>query len=121
MVGPNEDHYENIEWEEHREVKPKSLNDEDSSDESDHEEPSFDIPENYDELNTQVLSSLPTYMRKRIIEDARRKERMKSRSRYITVAEDPSLYSQTQLANFLVTSKLNKRFEEAQQLIDGST
>ena len=36
-----------------------------------------------------------------MIEDLRKKERKRSRSTFMPVASNPSLYSQTQLANFL--------------------
>jgi hypothetical protein len=63
----------------------------------------YDLPEKSEDFNPEVLASLPFDIRKRIIEDARRKERIKSRATYIPVADRPDLYSQTQLANFLNT------------------
>jgi hypothetical protein len=67
----------------------------------------WNVPEDSEQLSIEVLSSLPVKMRKRIIEEARRKERMKSRASYLPVADNPSLYSQTQLANFLSTRYLH--------------
>ena len=61
------------------------------------------IPENSDDLDFDALSSLPSHLRKDLIEEARKKERMKSRASYLPVAGDPTLYSQAQLANFLNT------------------
>ena len=86
-------------------TKSKRLNNEEESseDEDEADVPSWDLPENHNDLNIEVLSSLPAEIRKRIIEDARRKERVKSRATFIPVADNPSLYSQTQLANFLST------------------
>lgn len=92
-----------LEWEEVKSVKRKRLDEEEDSSEEDEDEPSWDLPDNHNELNIEVLSSLPSEMRKRIVEDARRKERVKSRSTFIPVADNPDLYSQTQLANFLHT------------------
>lgn len=50
-------------------------------------------------------------MRKNLIEAARKKNRIAARGTYLPVVGDMDLYSQTQLANFLKTSKcinLNK-------------
>lgn len=99
--------------------KTKTLEDAESS--SDDDDPMWNLPEKNEDLNVDVLSSLPPHIRKRIIEDARRRERMKSRSTYMPVADNPTLYSQTQLANFLATSKLNRRFEEAQKKAEGAS
>lgn len=66
---------------------------------SDEEE--WQLPENTEEINADVLSSLPSHIRKSLIEDARRKLRNSSRANYLPVAGNPELYSQTQLANFL--------------------
>ncbi len=70
---------------------------------SEAEEPEYHLPDDFEDLNLDVLSSLPSTMKKQIIEELRRKERMKSRSNYLPVADNPILYSQTQLANFLNT------------------
>lgn len=92
-----------IKWEggfETMKMKKKHL---ESESESDEEEPEWFVPDKYEDLNMDVLTSLPAHIRKSIVEDARRKERTKSRSNYIPVADNPLLYSQTQLANFLNT------------------
>ena len=70
---------------------------------NDEEEYSFSLPEDSCDINIEFLSELPSDLRKGIVEDARRKERQKKRNNYIPVAENPSLYSQTQFANFLRT------------------
>jgi len=75
----------------------------DDDDESDGDSLVWDLPEDSEEINIDVLSHLPCDVRKSIVEDARRKERQKKRSFYMPVAQNPSLYSQTQLANFLRT------------------
>lgn len=114
MVGEDD-----VQWTEgYEKLKAKPL---DGSDESAEEEDAWNLPEDYSQLNAEVLSSLPAHIRKSIVEEARRKERARARAHYIPVAGNPLLYSQTQLANFLQTTKLNKRFEEAQKLIDGNT
>jgi DNA excision repair protein ERCC-5 len=77
------------------------------------------IPENFaEELNVDVLSSLPPHVRKNIIEEARKKERMRSRNNYLPLASDPFLYSQIQLTNFLNSRKLNNKIDEVQKNID---
>lgn len=62
---------------------------------------SWELPEDSAGLDVDVLSSLPPHIRKSIIEDARRRERAKSRSNYLPAANNPAMYSQTQLSNFL--------------------
>lgn len=62
-----------------------------------------DLPVNTEEIDVNVLASLPTQMRKDLIEAARRRERARRRSNYMPVAANPDLYSQTQVANFLRT------------------
>ena len=58
---------------------------------------------NADDIDVAILASLPTQMRKDLIEAARRRERARRRSNYLPVAANPDLYSQTQVANFLRT------------------
>jgi DNA excision repair protein ERCC-5 len=109
-----------IEWTEGYEnlkTKKHDNNNHEDDDET-NEEADYYLPENAKELNIEVLASLPTEMRKQIIEELRRKERMKSRSTYIPVADNPSLYSQTQLSNFLKTSQLNRKFQKVQNALE---
>ena len=62
----------------------------------------WQLPDDPDtELDFHALASMPSHIRKDIVEDARRKERQRKRQGYLPVAADPELYSQTQLANFL--------------------
>lgn len=68
-----------------------------------------------DELDPSSLASLPLHLRKHIIESWRRTDRLKKRSSYLPVASDPQLYSQTQVAHFLKTSAMNRRFQEASE------
>jgi hypothetical protein len=81
-------------------LKAKHLDDEEQSNS---DKDNWHLPEDYSDLSAEVLSSLPAHIRKSIVEEARRKERARARSNYIPVAENPALYSQTQLANFLQT------------------
>lgn len=102
-----------VEWESgpipNKPQRKKLLSDESSEgepsseSEGDEDDPRYSLPEDYEDLNVDVLASLPHHIRKRIIEEARRKERMKSRANYLPVASNGNLYSQTQLANFLNT------------------
>jgi hypothetical protein len=90
------------------------------------------IPENTDDIDAETLASLPPTLRKHVIEQARyqrwylssllslvhvlflsflrKKESRKNRAHYLPVAEDPLLYSKTQLANFLRTRSLISLF-----------
>jgi hypothetical protein len=61
------------------------------------------LPTNSTHISASSLASLPLTSRKGIIEEMRRQERISSRSTYIPVADNPELYSQQQLTNFLKT------------------
>jgi hypothetical protein len=61
------------------------------------------LPSNSTDISVTALASLPLTSRKDIIEEMRRQERISSRSTYISVADNPELYSQQQLSNFLKT------------------
>lgn len=99
---PATDEDDDIQWTEgYENLKVKALDEDVDSAEDD----AWDLPQDHSEMSVEVLSSLPFRIRKSIIEDARRKERNRARSSYIPVAENPLLYSQTQLANFI-----NSRF-----------
>jgi hypothetical protein len=63
------------------------------------------LPNNVEEIDVDFIASLPTDMRKNLIEAARKKNRIAARGTYLPVVGDMDLYSQTQLANFLKTSK----------------
>lgn len=67
------------------------------------EEPEMEwqLPEDSDDLSPEALAALPAHIRKSLIEEARRRQRMESRAHYLPVAGNPALYSQTQLSNFL--------------------
>lgn len=61
----------------------------------------WQLPEDSDDLSPEALAALPAHIRKSLIEEARRRQRMESRAHYLPVAGNPALYSQTQLSNFL--------------------
>ena len=67
----------------------------------DDDELQWELPENSGDLSPEVLAALPAHIRKSLIEEARRRQRMASRAHYLPVAGNPALYSQTQLSNFL--------------------
>lgn len=104
---------EDVEWEDGPDASHgKALNkkklgtDDSSNDEGGYDSEDdidLDLPENGADLDVKALASLPSHLRKDVIEAARRKERIKSRSTYIPIADDPAMYSQTQIANFLKT------------------
>ncbi len=98
--------------------RAKSL-EEEELDEGDDDDVAYALPDNMDDLSPETLANLPLYMRKNVIIDARRRERMRSRAQFIPVADDPLLYSQTQVANFLKGSRLNQRIFEIQKIIEG--
>lgn len=72
------------------------------------------------EFSPEVLAALPISMRKSIIEEARKKERLKKRNSYILAMTNPSMYSQTQLSNFLRSSKLNSVILDSQKISENS-
>lgn len=91
-----------VEWEDgYEDVRVKTI-DGNSSD-SGAESMVWDVPLDSDEIDLTVLASLPAHMRKDLIEETRKRERLRQRSDYIPVASDPHLYSQTQISNFLRT------------------
>jgi hypothetical protein len=63
----------------------------------------WSMPADHNDLSAEALEAMPTHIRKSLIEEARRRERTRSRASYLPVAANPDLYSQTQLANFLNT------------------
>lgn len=103
--------------------KRKTLSDENDSNVSGSDDDVFQyaLPDNDEELDVSALASLPSHMRKEVVEEARRRERQRKRQKYMPVAADAQLFSQTQLANFLRTSKLNKRIDAVQRQVDDNT
>ena len=100
--------------------RAKSLEEEEEElNDGNDDDTAYALPDNMDDLSPETLANLPLYMRKNVIIDARRRERMRSRAQFIPVADDPLLYSQTQVANFLKVSRLNKRIFEIQKVIEG--
>ena len=77
------------------------------SDEDDDD--SYQIPEDEEEFDADTLYSLPSHMRKDVIEKLKRQQRLHSRSEFMSVAANPESYSQVQLKNFLKSSSLNKK------------
>lgn len=53
------------------------------------------------DLDIETLASLPRHMRRDLIEASRKQERALRRASYLPVADDPALYSQAQVVNFL--------------------
>ncbi|RYH13654.1 hypothetical protein EON65_35140, partial [archaeon] len=116
-----DDEHEDIAWQagyEHLQAKSLGSSDEESAGREGLDD-NWALPDNYDDFDVDVLASLPAHMRKSIIEDARRRERQKARSSYLPLSHDPSLYSQTQIANFLNASRLNRRLVQAQESQEG--
>jgi 5'-3' exonuclease len=68
-----------------------------------------DLPDNVEGLDVEVIASLPASMRKKVIEDAQRKQRLLGRERYMPVAADPERFSSTQIENFLTRSRFNSK------------
>eukprot|EP01035_Chromulina_nebulosa_P017794 gene17794-23402_t len=104
-----------IDWEENNistNIKDISDNFHQSSD----DEFDWDLPD--EDLNPEALAALPFQIKKSVIEEVRRKERQKKRASYLPVLGNPVLYSQTQLANFIRSSKLNSTIFEAQKILE---
>ena len=91
-----------VDWEDGYDDVRVKANDENDSD-SGTESMMWDVPLDSDDIDLTVLASLPPHMRKDLIEETRKRERLRQRSDYIPVASDPHLYSQTQISNFLRT------------------
>ncbi|CAM9136740.1 unnamed protein product [Chrysoparadoxa australica] len=87
--------------------------DDEGTDDEDGWEP-VELPDNYEDIDLDAVAALPAELRKGVLEGAQRKQRMKSRSRYMTVAGNPQQYSSTQISNFLDSSKLNQKIVELQ-------
>ena len=52
-------------------------------------------------MNVDTLSTLSVIKRRKLIEIVRHQNRAKNRQNFLPVADDPALYSQTQMSNFL--------------------
>lgn len=61
-----------------------------------------------DKYDIEYIASLDSHNRKDAIEDAKRKQRMRSRQEFMPVAGQPEEYSAAQVRNFLRSTKLNK-------------
>ena len=74
---------ESIEWEGGYEtLRAKDLNEENRGSDSE-DEMEYNLPESYQDLSIEVLASLPVHMRKQIVEELRRKERIKKKSQWL--------------------------------------
>mmetsp|Transcript_14036 Transcript_14036/g.21432 ORF Transcript_14036/g.21432 Transcript_14036/m.21432 type:complete len:1096 (+) Transcript_14036:226-3513(+) len=67
------------------------------------------------DLDIYHLSNMTSNERKDTIENARRMQRMQSRKEFMSVAGQPESYSQTQLRNFLRSSRLNQNINKMAQ------
>jgi DNA excision repair protein ERCC-5 len=61
-----------------------------------------------DEFLVNHIASLPANKRKEAIEDAKRRQRLRSRREFMPAAANPNDFSQVQLQNFLRSSRLNQ-------------
>ncbi|CBJ48609.1 DNA repair enzyme [Ectocarpus siliculosus] len=77
-----------------------------------------ELPERNEDIDPEVIASLPDHVKKQVIEAAKRRQRMRSRAQYMPVAGNPAMYSQTQLSNFLRSNKLNAQILKAQKQDD---
>eukprot|EP00903_Cladosiphon_okamuranus_P014772 g13687.t1 len=78
-----------------------------------------ELPERNEDIDPEVIASLPDHVKKQVIEAAKRRQRMRSRAQYMPVAGNPAMYSQTQLSNFLRAKQLNSQILKAQKQEDG--
>lgn len=99
----NVDDNMDVEWVDEVSEHAKDLDDDERRQAHDNDDDTgdYDIPDDVEDIDVDVLASLPTNMRKHLIDEARRRDRMRSRSNFMPVAGDLKLYSQTQIANFL--------------------
>jgi hypothetical protein len=97
---------DDINWEDGYENLPAAKEDIGITSDDEYE---YDVPE-MEALNVEVLSSIPTSMRKVIIEDTRKKLRASQRKAYLQVTQDPSLFSQTQINNFIRTRYVHRLY-----------
>ncbi|CAM9742641.1 unnamed protein product, partial [Ectocarpus fasciculatus] len=77
-----------------------------------------ELPERNEDIDPEVIASLPDHVKKQVIEAAKRRQRMRSRAQYMPVAGNPAMYSQTQLSNFLRSNQLNAQILKAQKQED---
>ncbi len=104
--GDVKDETDDVEWMDgYENLKEKSLDADGGEvrgeDGEGEDEMQWQLPEDCGDLSAEALAALPSHLRKSLIEEARRKQRMQSRAHYLPVAGNPALYSQTQLSNFL--------------------
>ncbi|CAN0250019.1 unnamed protein product, partial [Discosporangium mesarthrocarpum] len=79
------------------------------------------LPEDNDDIDMEVIAALPDRMKKQVIAAAQRRQRLRSRHQYMPVSGDPAMYSQTQLANFLRSQRLNAKIMNAHKKEDEDT
>ncbi|CAM9837269.1 unnamed protein product [Scytosiphon promiscuus] len=77
-----------------------------------------ELPERNEDIDPEVIASLPDHVKKQVIEAAKRRQRMRSRAQYMPVAGNPAMYSQTQLSNFLRSKQLNSQILKAHKQED---
>ena len=104
--GEVKDETDDVEWMDgYENLKGKNLDAEGGEargeDGEGEDEMQWQLPEDCGDLSAEALAALPAHLRKSLIEEARRRQRMQSRAHYLPVAGNPALYSQTQLSNFL--------------------
>ena len=84
--------------------------------ESEKSDASIEIPDD-ENIDIQILTSLPSKTRVEVIEKARRLRRMQSRKEFMSVAANPDSYSQCQLKNFLKSANLNKKVHQLGKIV----
>lgn len=67
------------------------------------------------EFDVEYVASLPSSLRKDMIEEAQRKRRLQSRREFMKVAYDPEGLSKCQLRNFLKSTRLNQNIHKMAQ------
>lgn len=91
---------------------------EDSSDRDERHSSVYD--HTYTAFDVDRISSLPSHARKDAVEEAKRQQRMRSRREFMPVAGKPDEYSQTQLRNFLRSSRLNQEICKMAKMAAGN-
>lgn len=67
------------------------------------------------DFDSEYVASLPSTMRKDLVEGAQRNRRLQSRREFMKVAYDPEGLSKCQLRNFLKSTKLNQNIKKMAQ------
>lgn len=69
------------------------------------------LPRNTDDIDLNVLASLPSYMQKDYVEALQRQVRTENRSKLLPVAAQPESFSQQQIQSYIKSSHINLKID----------